>query len=175
MKIRHVLIPFAVLAVVANASAQTSIWRCGNTYTNDAKEAQAKGCKAVEGGNVTVVQGTKVNGASRSTNVVTAPERNRDTPRVQDSEQRARDSDARAILESELKKAEARRADLAKEYNNGEPEKMGPEHKNHQKYLDRVAELKASIERTDQDIQGLRRELTRAGGSTNTSANSASK
>jgi hypothetical protein len=174
MKIRHVLIPFAVLAVVANASAQTSIWRCGNTYTNDQKEAQSKGCKQVEGGNVTVVQGTKVNG--RPLNVVTAPqERNRDGARVQDSEQKARDNDARAILESELKKAEARRADLVKEFNNGEPEMLGPEHKNHQKYLDRIAELKASIERTDQDIQGLRRELSRAGGSTNTSANSATK
>ena len=76
-------------------------------------------------------------------------------------EQKARDAEARTILESELKKAEARRADLLKEYNNGEPEKQGPEHKNYQKYLDRVAELKASIERVDQDIAGLRRELAR--------------
>jgi len=92
--------------------------------------------------------------------------------RVGDEQQRARDVEARAILESELKKAEARRADLAKEYNNGEPEKMGPEHKNHQKYLDRVAELKASLERTEQDIAGIKRELARTGG-TPTSANSA--
>ena len=54
MKIRHALIPLAVLAAVS-ASAQTTIWRCGNTYTNDKAEAQSKGCKAVEGGNVTVV------------------------------------------------------------------------------------------------------------------------
>jgi len=170
MKIRHALIPLAVFATVS-ASAQTTIWRCGNTYTNDKAEAQAKGCKSVEGGNVTVVQGTKVNGGNRGINVVTAPQASGEGKRVQDGEQKARDAEARGILEAELKKAEARRADLAKEYNNGEPEKMGPEHKNYQKYLDRVAELKASIDRADQDIAGLKRELVRAGG--NVSANSA--
>src|SRR3954462_4841244 len=102
MKIRHALIPFAVLAAVST-SAQTTIWRCGNTYTNDKAEAQAKGCKAVEGGNVTVVQGTKVNGANAERRVVTAPTQG--GPRVQDTEQKARDAEARGILEAELKKA----------------------------------------------------------------------
>ena len=41
---------------------------------------------------------------------------------------------------------------------------MGPEHRNHQKYLDRVASLKSSIARTESDIQGIKRELGRAGG-----------
>jgi hypothetical protein len=80
---------------------------------------------------------------------------------VDSGEQRAKDSDSRLILESELKKAEARRVDLLKEYNNGEPEKLGPETRNPQKYLERVAELKASIARNDKDIDGIRRELTR--------------
>ena len=65
------------------------------------------------------------------------------------------------ILEAELRKAEARQADLLREYNNGEPEKMGPEFRNHQKYLDRVADLKSSIERNESDLSGLRRELDR--------------
>ena len=38
---------------------------------------------------------------------------------------------------------------------------LGPEHRNHEKYLDRVAEMKAAIERTDRDIEGLKRELAR--------------
>ena len=38
---------------------------------------------------------------------------------------------------------------------------LGPEHRNHQKYLDRVAELKASIARNESDIAGIRRELAR--------------
>jgi hypothetical protein len=39
---------------------------------------------------------------------------------------------------------------------------LGPEPKNHQKYLDRVAELKASIARNEDDIAGIKRELARA-------------
>jgi hypothetical protein len=39
---------------------------------------------------------------------------------------------------------------------------LGPEHRNHQKYLDRVAELKAALERNEKDIAGLKRELGRA-------------
>jgi hypothetical protein len=84
-------------------------------------------------------------------------------PRVDASEQKSRDSDARQILESELKKAESRRAELLREYNNGEPEKRGDEARNQQKYQDRVAELKSSLARTESDIAGIRRELGRFG------------
>jgi hypothetical protein len=157
------LIPLAVVAMAADSYAQSRIFRCGNTYTNNAAEAQAKGCKPMEGGHITVVEGTRVN-TSAAVKVATAPQAAAGPgQRVDAEEQRARDSNARAILEAELKKAEARQAELVKEYNNGEPEKMGPEHRNYQKYLDRVAELKASIARTESDIAGIKRELGRAG------------
>lgn len=162
MKTRYALIPLAAFAFVLGASAQTAIYRCGNSYTNDKAEAAAKNCKLVEGGNVTVVQGTRVNG--KPVSVATAPQTAASPQRVEAGDQKARDGEARAILEAELKKAEARHADLLKEYNNGEPEKIGPEHKNYQKYLDRVADLKAAIERNEKDIAGLRRELGRTGG-----------
>jgi hypothetical protein len=161
------LVPAAALFFAAGAIAQKPIWRCnGNAYTNDQGEAQAKNCKLVEGGNVTVVTGTRVapvattapaaSPAAPAARVATAP------PRIDSTEQRTRDAEARAILEAELKKAEVRQDELLKEWNNGEPEKMGPEHRNHQKYLDRVAELKASIARNENDIAGLKRELSRA-------------
>ncbi len=165
MKTRYALIPFAAFAFLTGASAQTAIYRCGNSYTNDKAEAAAKNCKLVEGGNVTVVQGTRVSGASKPVSLATAPQGAASPQRVDSADQKARDADARAILEAELKKAEARQAELLKEYNNGEPEKIGPEHKNYQKYLDRVADLKAAIDRNDKDIAGLRRELGRTGGS----------
>ena len=144
------------------AVAQSSvIYRCGNEYTN-AKEAERRGgCRVVEGGNVTVVEGMRpapAAAASGAAPVVTAPP---GAPRVNANEQRARDADARAILEVELRKAEARQAELLKEYNNGEPDKLGPETRNHQKYLDRVAELKAAIARNESDIAGIKRELGR--------------
>ena len=47
---------------------------------------------------------------------------------------------------------------MQKEYNNGEPERQGNE-KNSQKYLDRVADMKASISRTESDIAAIKREI----------------
>jgi hypothetical protein len=83
------------------------------------------------------------------------------TPRIDTPEQRARDADAKAILEQELRRAESRQAELVKDYNNGEPDKIGGEARNYQKYLDRVAEMKASIARNQSDIDGIKRELGR--------------
>ncbi|MDP3651103.1 MAG: hypothetical protein Q8R67_05400 [Rhodoferax sp.] len=161
-----ILIPFAAVWMVTGAVAQERIYRCGNEYTNTVSEAQAKNCKLVSGGNVTVVQAHKPS-AAPATRVATATQPGQ---RVDAGEQRAKDSDAKVILESELKKAEARQAELLKEYNNGEPEKLGPETRNNQKYLERVAELKASISRNESDIAGIRRELGRVSAASASSA-----
>ena len=156
------LIPLLATFFVANSYSQERIYRCGNEYTNTVPNAQSRGCKLVAGGNVTVVQGTRpaaaptpARAAATSTAVPSGGQR------VDASEQKSRDSDARRILESELKKAEVRQDELLKEYNNGEPEKIGGEARNYQKYLDRVAELKASLARNESDIAGIRRELGR--------------
>lgn len=158
-----VLITLAAVLGAGAAQAQTRIFRCGNTYTNDVSEAQAKGCKPMDGGNVTVVQGTKApSGSVRPASAAPATAGAGGSPgtRIDAGDQRARDADARQILEAELKKAEARHAELVREYNNGEPERRGDE-RNYQKYQDRVAELKASLERNESDIAGIRRELSR--------------
>jgi len=146
-----------LFALVPLASAQDRIYRCGNEYTNTISESKAKECKLVSGGNVTIVQAPKNNGGVRLASAST------NAPRIDSGDQRSRDTDSRMILESELKKAEARQADLLKDYNNGEPEKLGPETRNHQKYVERVAELKAAISRNESDIAGIRRELGRVG------------
>ncbi|MDO5086090.1 MAG: hypothetical protein Q4D74_00585 [Comamonadaceae bacterium] len=152
------------------ALAQDRIYRCGNEYTNRLP-ANRKDCRVVEGGNVTVVSGTVPRlptrqpaassgggGSGSPARVVSAPP---SAPRNDSPAQRARDADAKAILENELRRAEARQAELVKEYNNGEPDKIGGEARNYQKYLDRVAEMKAAIERNQSDIEGIRRELAR--------------
>ena len=115
----------------------------------------------MEGGNITVVEGTRVSGGTSTVRVASAPQTGA-SQRIDADGQRARDAEARTILEAELKKAEARQAELLQEWNKGEPEKLGPEHRNHQKYLDRVTELKAALERNEKDIAGLKRELGRA-------------
>ena len=174
MKFAYALVPLALLAFPGHTLAQGKIFRCGNTYTNDEAQARANACKLVEGGNVTVVQGTRVQGnapaatpaPANGVKVANAPQAaNAPGQRVDAGEQKARDDERRLILESELKRAEAKHAELLKEWNNGEPDKLGPETRNHQKYLDRVGELKAAVERSERDLAGLKRELGRTSGS----------
>ncbi len=144
------------------AHAQERVYRCGNEYTNNPAVAKNRDCKVLDGGNVTVIQGTRVQ---------RAPQASGGSPggsppggqRVASDEQRARDTDSRAILESELRRAESRQVELVKEFNNGEPEKQGAEGRNYQKYLDRVEEMRAGIARGESDIAGLKRELARLG------------
>ena len=157
-------IPFAVLTLVLVATCtqvQGQIYRCGNEYTNTVTEANKAHCKLVEGGNVTVVQGFKAPSAAAAGQPVRVAAANPSGNRTDSAEQRGRDSDAKLILESELKKAESRQAELQREYNGGEPEKRGDEARNYQKYQDRVADIKASISRNESDIAGIRRELSR--------------
>ena len=152
------------------AWAQDRIYRCGNEYTNNATQAKERGCRLVEGGNVTVVQGTRpASGAapapsSAGGGAATSPS---SAPKVGNNDQKARDSDARAILESELRKAETRHADLVKEYNNGAPERNALDLRNPQRYTERTAELKASVARSESDIAGIKREIARLPASAN--------
>lgn len=159
---KPVFVLFSALALTAASSfAQERIFRCGNEYTNNAVDAKARGCKPMEGGNITVVQGTRPSNTSTAAVPARAGSGAKGADRVDGAEQRNRDADARAILEAELKKTEARQAELRKEYNNGEPDKQGSEGRNYQKYLDRVAAMKAELDRTESDIAGIRRELGR--------------
>ncbi|ODS92909.1 MAG: hypothetical protein ABS45_04690 [Comamonas sp. SCN 65-56] len=140
--------------VLQPASAQDKIYRCGNEYTNNVSDAKARGCKLVEGGNVTVLQATKPAAAPAATSPANAP-------KVSDADQKARDSDRRAILQDELRKAEGKLAELRKEYNGGAPQKSALELRNTQVYQDRVTELKANMDRAQADVDGIRRELDR--------------
>ncbi|WP_411878873.1 hypothetical protein [Polaromonas sp. YR568] len=165
MKNTFLLSAFSLLlAGAGNAAWAQQVFRCAGTggaapeYINNAKEAQTRSCKLVSGGNVTVVQSTPTPKPA----VRVAAAAGSGGPRTDGSpEQRARDSDSRAILEAELRKAEAKLAEQEKEFNNGEPDKQGIEGRNYQRYLDRVAELKDNIARNQSDIAGLKREISR--------------
>ena len=159
-----------IAALPVAAFAQDRIYRCGNEYTNNATQAKERGCKLVEGGNVTVIQGSRPSGgggaaSSGGSSAASSPSATSASPagapRVTNNDQRARDSDARAILESELLKAEARHAELVKEYNGGQPERNALDLRNPQRYMERTAELKASVARSESDIAGIKRELSR--------------
>lgn len=142
----------AAAAMVGGAQAQDRIYRCGNEYINNAQEAKERGCKPIEGGNVTIVEGAKPAPAAK----VPA-----NAPRVSSADQSARNADARAILEDELRKAQARLDEAKKEYNDGSPQRSALELRNPQGYSERTAELKAKMERAQADVDGIRREISR--------------
>jgi len=168
--IRPSLSCLAVLMIAMAQSAlgqsSTIVYKCpGNVYTSEreltAKQADEKGCKVIEGTPITVIQGRPP--APRPASGTAATGNNAARPpeaRVDAGAQRARDSDSRRILEGELRREEERLADLKREYNNGEPERLGNE-RNYQKYLDRVADLKSSIARKEGDIAAIKRELAK--------------
>ncbi|HTJ07012.1 MAG TPA: hypothetical protein VL624_16825 [Caldimonas sp.] len=155
----------AILAGAAGSAAAASpvdtvdstvLYRCpGNDYRNTItpREAEKMGCRKVEGAPVTVIQSTRPRTSTATTTATTAS-----GIKVDPVAQRQRDSDARRILENELKSEETKLAAMEKEFNGGQPERLGDE-KNYQKYLDRVAEMRSAIERKQIDIAALRREI----------------
>jgi hypothetical protein len=156
----------ALLAGSAMAQDAKPVYRCPGPpvlYTDaiSAQEAKAKGCRTIEGAPITVVQGTRrpatIKGAAPSAagSAARSPQE-----RVDPDAQRARDSDSRRILESELQREEAALAALKKDFNNGEPERQGGE-RNYAKYQDRVAEMRAAIGRKEADVAALKRELAK--------------
>ena len=161
------LMGLAALCFADSSGAQQRIYRCGNEYTNLVPTDPSRGCQLIDRGQPTVDPGTRPSAQapvaqrapSSSSSASAAPALA--TVRTSLAEQKARDADARLILASELQKAQNRQAELLKDYNNGEPEKMGGEARNHQKYLDRVAEMKASLARNARDMDSIRRELAR--------------
>lgn len=141
-----------VLAQKAKAEKQEmaggSLYKCTDadgavTYTN---VGSVKGCKKVEGevNSVTVVKST--------------PTARSGDAKVDSGAQKSRDTDRRRILQDELANEQKRLDDLKKQYNNGEPERQGGE-RNYQKYLDRTAQLKDDVARSESNVQSLQREL----------------
>jgi hypothetical protein len=167
-----VLLASLLCGAAGPALSQGTVYRCpGNPvlYTDQitAAEARDRGCRTIDGAPVTVVQTHRPRPATAST---TAPPAS-GTPaapaagtgagtRVDPAAQRARDADKRRILGEELKREEDRLEGMRREFNNGEPERRGDE-RNFQRYLDRVAEMRAAIQRTEADIAALKREIAK--------------
>ena len=151
------VIPCLAAVLLVGSAAQAAdgcvMYRCpGNEYNNtlSPKEAKDKGCKTIDGAPITVIQGTKPRAPATSSGPTGS--------KIDPADQKSRDSDARRILEVELRREEDRLVALRAEFNNGEPERQGNE-KNYQKYLDRVTELKTSIARKEGDVAALKREI----------------
>lgn len=151
-----------LFAALAHAEDKP-VYRCPNNLYTDAltaREARDKGCKTLDGAPITVIQSPAPRGNAGPRPAPPASQ----GERVGAEDQKARDNDARRILEAELRKEEDALAALRKDYNDGQPERKGDE-RNYQKYLDRVTEMKAAITRKESDVAALKRELGKFGAS----------
>ena len=153
-----------VHGVVAAQSA--AVYRCGNAYTN--QPDASLNCKPLSGGNVTVIEGTRVLGAASSgtaagTNAVASS-----AIKVDPTEQRQRDAQAQVVLQTELQRAQKQQAELLREWNDGEPERRADEFRQSQKYQERVTQLRAALQRSEADVAGLQRELSRLSAASST-------
>ena len=155
----------ALPAHAQQAASGGAVYKCPGPpvlYTDQltAQEARERGCKAIEGQPITVIQSGRPPAPPRSGSPGDAAATRAPEAKVDAGAQRARDGESRRILERELRREEERLADMRREYNNGEPERMGNE-RNYQKYLDRVADMKARIDRKEADVSAIKRELAK--------------
>ena len=79
-------------------------------------------------------------------------------PRIDSQIQKRRDQDRLQILTEEVRTEESRLSELRREYQNGEPERLGSE-RNYAKYQERVAQMKDDMLRTEKNIEALKREI----------------
>jgi len=150
------LVSGSIAALPRVAGAQ-DIYLCTDdqgrkTYQNT---GNAKGCKKIDVQPILTVPAPRVPARSSPPGSDTRPA---NFPRVDGDTQRSRDTDRRHILEDELKGEEEKLARLRAEYNNGEPERRGDE-RNYALYQDRVQRMLAEIQRSENNIASLKREI----------------
>jgi hypothetical protein len=172
LQVRWMLFALAA-GMASSASAQGVVYRCPGPpvlYTDQITPAQAKekNCRSIEGAPISVVSPPKPRPAASPSSAGAAPAPSGDN-RVDRNDQRARDSDARRILENELRQEEERLKELELEYNSGQPARRAGDERNFEKYQERVAQLKAAVERKQSDIAAIRRELSKLNGSLSSS------
>jgi len=158
---------------MAHVMAQDkTVYKCpGNLYTDalSSKEAKDKNCRTLDGAPITIIQAVRPRPSASSSRGSSGSDGS--SNKVASQDQKARDADARLILEAELRKERDALDALRKDYNNGQPERRGDERQS-AKYAERVEDMKDAITRKNADINSIERELSKMGVSTAAPANS---
>ncbi|TAK90996.1 MAG: DUF4124 domain-containing protein [Burkholderiaceae bacterium] len=158
---RRSIVVLGVALIPALASAQsTGMYKCVDksgavTYQNIGV-TKGMECTKTEGQPITTVA-PPAKPAPKAADKNATPA---NFPKVDERLQRNRDEERKKILEDELDQEEKRLADLQKEYKGGQPDRLGGE-RNYQKYLDRTEQLKQDIQRSEQNIEALKKELAK--------------
>lgn len=146
------------------AGAQTTVYKCVDAQGRvEFTDTNKRGCKALDlpGYIPAPPQRSAPPPAVRQGSPAPAPAAipsPANFPRVDTSQQRVRDDDRREILNEELRAEEQKLAEQKREFNNGEPARNGNE-RNYAKYQERVGQMREDINRTERNIEALRREI----------------
>lgn len=129
--------------------ASDAVYKCGDTFTNDAAQAKREKCQLLEGGAVVTIPSA----SQQKAVTVTKPKTQKitQTAPLRSAAQQARDHDSKAIIQSELKKTEAHLIDLRRQYAG----------LSSQQDLQLKLEVKQKIARAEADVVSLKRELER--------------
>jgi hypothetical protein len=154
----------ALLALAAGAykgaQAQTVVYKCVDEQGRvEFTDTSKRGCKALDlPGFISAPPARARPPAATRQGSASASVGPANFPRVDSAQQRARDDDRREILNDELRNEEKKLADLKRDFNNGEPERLGSE-RNYAKYQERVAQMRDNIGRSERNIEALKREI----------------
>lgn len=148
------------VAAIGHVHAQSEVYLCIDE--NGKKEYKntgtTKGCKKIDLPGITTFAAPPVKapaaGSSGKSTASTPP----DFPRVDGNTQKERDNDRKQILQKELKTEQQKLDSLKKEYNNGQPERLGSE-RNYAKYQERVKNMEEDIHRSERNVEALNREI----------------
>ncbi|MDP2870535.1 DUF4124 domain-containing protein [Methyloversatilis sp.] len=154
--LNRILIAAACLLVAAPATAE--IYKCVDaeghtTYTNE--KSRASGCKVL----VSDMPVSSVPGPAAAT-PKPATNAGGGFPSVSGDQQKARDSERRRILETELATETGSLEEARKALTEGEAVRLGNE-RNYQKYLDRIQGLKDNVALHERNVDALRKELSK--------------
>ena len=157
----------AGLMCAGAAGAQTVVYKCVDAQGRvEFTDTNKRGCKALDLPGYIPAPPQRsappaavrpVNPAPAAASGAAAPSP-ANFPRVDTSQQRVRDDDRREILNEELRAEEQKLAEQKREFNNGEPARNGNE-RNYAKYQERVGQMREDINRTERNIEALRREI----------------
>ncbi|MBM3364978.1 MAG: DUF4124 domain-containing protein [Betaproteobacteria bacterium] len=147
---RFVLVTLGFLLSLADSAAQ-GVYVC--TQANGVREyrntGDVRGCRKLDTDSLSSIP---------APSSVTQAKADPSFPKVDSQTQKRRDLDRLQILNDEIRTEENRLSELKKEYQNGEPERLGSE-RNYAKYQERVAAMKDEIARTEKNIEALKREI----------------
>lgn len=157
MKRQLFLTSLLLTIAIGYAHAQSDVFLCiGSNGNKEYKNTGAtKGCTKVDLPFITTIVAPAKKPFLQTAAAKTSSS---DFPKVDGGTQKTRDNDRKQILLDEMKTEEQKLADLKKEFNNGEPERKADE-RNFSKYQERIALLKEDLERTEKNIQALKREV----------------